>query len=195
MRRTLLAVSVVLCVLGILSLRKADANSQEAAKKPAIQANVAIPHMQPRPEDVSSIDGVIKAYYEVVSGPAEKDREWGRDATLYVPAIRFNIFSDDKHGKTTLRSLSHQEFVNESEAAMKGKAFYEHEIHRIEHRAGNVEHVLCTAEQRFALDGPVQGHSVDSLELYWDGARWWVVNANIWEVEKSGKPLPPEFLP
>jgi len=151
--------------------------------------------MQPRPADVSSIDGMIKAYYEVVSGPAEKDREWGRDATLYVPAIHFNIFSADKQGKTTVRSLSHQEFANESEAAMKGKAFYEYEIHRIEHRAGNVAHILCTAEQRFAPDGPVQGHSVDSLELYWDGARWWIVNANIWEVEKNGKPLPPEFLP
>lgn len=162
---------------------------------PASQVNVAIPHMQPRQEDVSSIDGIVKAYYEVVSGPAEKNREWERDATLYAPGIRFNIFSEDKQGKTTVRSVSHQEFVNESEVAMKGKPFYEHEIHRIAHRAGNVAHVFSTAEQRFAPDGPVQGHSVDSLEMYWDGARWWIVSANIWEVEKSGKPLPPEFLP
>jgi hypothetical protein len=195
MRRTLITVSVLLCALGILSWRRAAANTQGAKDTPTPQANVAIPPLQPRPQDVSSIDGMIKANYEVVSGPAEKAREWGRDATLYVPGIRFNIFSEDKQGKTTVRSLSHQDFVNESESAMKGKAFYEHEIHRIAHRAGNVAHILSTAEQRLAPDGPVQGHSVDSLELYWDGARWWIVNANIWEVEKSGKPLPAEFLP
>ena len=195
MRRTLAAVSVVLCTLVIFSLRRTAASTQDAGKKQASSANVAIPRVEPRLEDVSSIDGMIKAYYEVVSGPAEKQREWGRDATLYVPGMRFNIFSRDKQGRTTVRSVSHQEFVNESDAAMKGKPFYEREIHRITHRAVDVAHVLCTAEQRFAPDGPVQASGVDSLELYWDGARWWIVNANLWEMEKGGKPLPPEFLP
>jgi len=195
MRRTLAAVSVVLCTLVIFSLRRTAASAQDAGKKPATVTNVPIPHMEPRPEDVSSIDGMIKAYYEVVSGPAEKQREWGRDATLYVPGIRFNIFSQEKQGKTTVRSLSHQEFVNESEAAMKGKPFYEREVHRIAHRAGDVAHVLSTAEQRLAPDGPAQGYGVDSLELYWDGARWWIVNANLWEGDKARTPLPAEFMP
>lgn len=195
MRRMFAAVGVILCAAGLIALRKGLANAQEGAKTQASRANVAIPKMKPRPEDVSSIDGMVKAYYEVVSGPAEKPRDWGRDATLYVPGIHFTIFREGKDGKTTMRSVSHQEFVNESEAAMKGKPFYEHEIHRIAHRAGNVAHVLSTGEQRSSPDGTVQGHSIDSLELYWDGSRWWIVNANIWEVEPGGKPLPAEFLP
>jgi len=86
-------------VLGVLAVSKPAAISQGAAKPQAARSDVAIPHREPRPEDVSSIDGIVKAYYELVSGPAEKDREWGRGATLYAPGIRFIIFSQGKDGK------------------------------------------------------------------------------------------------
>jgi hypothetical protein len=158
-------------------------------------AKVAIPKIEPRPEDISTIDGMVRAYYEVVSGSAAKKREWDRDATLYIPGIRFLIFREDKNGKTSVRTLTHQEFVDESEAAMAGKAFYEREVHRITHRAGNVVHVLSTAEQKYSPDGPGEGHSIDSLEMYWDGSRWWITNANIWDVDTKAHSLPKEFLP
>ena len=185
-------VSVLTCA-SFLSLEKPQ--STPAPQKSGGGTKVAIPRIEPRSEDVSTIDGMVRAYFAVVSGPAEKKREWGRDATLYLPGIRFLIFREDKNGKTSVRTLTHQEFVDESEAAMAGKAFYEHEVHRIAHRAGNVAHVLCTAEQQYAPDGPVAGRSVDSLEMYWDGSRWWITNANIWEVETKVHPLPKEFLP
>jgi len=98
MLRTVATLSLGFAVLGALMVAKPVANLQATAKPQAARANVAIPHREPRPEDVSSIDGIVKAYYEVVSGPAEKDREWGRDATLYVPGIRFIIFSEGKDG-------------------------------------------------------------------------------------------------
>jgi hypothetical protein len=187
-------VTLSLGVLGLFGVFRPFAISQGTAKPQAAGVNVAIPHREPRPADVSSIDGIVKAYYEVVSGPAEKDRDWGRDATLYVPGIRFIIFSEGNDGKIVARSLSHQEFVNEGDPAMKGKAFYEHEIHRITHRIGNVVHVMSTTERQFEPGGTVKGHSIDSLEMFWDGARWWIASANIWEL-KPGQPLPKEFLP
>jgi hypothetical protein len=183
-------VSVLICA-SFLSVGK-----PESTPAPQLSGTrVAIPNIEPRSEDVSSIDGMVRAYFEVVSGPAEKKREWGRDATLYIPGIRFLIFREDKNGKTSVRTLTHQEFVDESEAAMAGKAFYEREVHRIAHRAGNVAHVFCTAEQKYSPDGPVEGRSVDSLEMFWDGSRWWITNANIWEVATKAQPLPKEFLP
>jgi hypothetical protein len=194
MLRTVVTLSLGLGVLGLFAVSKPVAISQGTAKQQTARVNVAITHREPRPEDVSSIDGIVKAYYEVISGPAEKEREWGRDATLYVPGIRFIVFSEGKYGETVARSLSHQEFVNDSDPAMKGKAFYEREVHRITHRIGNVAHVMSTAEQQFEPGGPVKGQSVDSLEMYWDGARWWIASANIWEL-KPGQPLPKEFLP
>jgi hypothetical protein len=63
------------------------------------------------------------------------------------------------------------------------------------HRAGNVAHVLSTSEHTALPGGPVQGRSIDSLELFFDGSRWWISGANIWDVESRNRPLPREFMP
>jgi len=44
---------------------------------------------EPRPEDVETIDGIIKAFYEVISGAKGVPRQWKRDAALYLPETRF----------------------------------------------------------------------------------------------------------
>jgi hypothetical protein len=182
-----------LCASGLLLHHPANFSSESNEQKSAA-AQVKIQQKQPRMEDVSSIDGMIKAYFEVVSGPAGQPRDWGRDATLYIPGVRFVMISKGKNGKTTAQSMSHQEFVDAGDASMVEKGFYEHEIHRITHRAGDVAHVISTAEQALTSNGPSQGRSIDSLDLYWDGSRWWIASATIWEVG-PGESLPSEFLP
>ena len=90
--------------------------------------------------------------------------------------------------------MSHQEFVDGGDAAMVETGFYESEIHRITHRVGNFVHVLSTSEHALSLKGPAQRRSIDSLDLYWDGARWWVTNVSICELSLADS-LPSEFLP
>ncbi|HET9332537.1 MAG TPA: nuclear transport factor 2 family protein, partial [Gemmatimonadota bacterium] len=46
--------------------------------------NVVVPTVETRAEDVETIDGIVAAFYEVISGPAGQPRDWGRDATLYL---------------------------------------------------------------------------------------------------------------
>lgn len=157
--------------------------------------HVSIAKIPARAEDVSTLDGIIKAYYDVISGPADQPRQWNRDATLYIPNVRFVIIHEDAAGKTTAESMTHQQFVDTSEASLSGKPFYEHEVHRITHRAGSVAHLLSTSEHMSSPTGPVQGSSVDSLELFFDGKRWWISNASIWDVASPKHPLPAEFLP
>jgi hypothetical protein len=157
--------------------------------------HVSIARIAARAEDVSTVDGMVKAYYEVVSGPAGQPRQWDRDATLYIPNVRFVIVSEDATGKATAESMSHQEFVDNSEASLGGKAFYEHEVHRVTQRAGNIVHVFSTAERSSSPDGKAEGRGIDSIELFWDGQRWWITAANLWEIDASKHPLPAEFLP
>ena len=40
------------------------------------------------PADVSSIDAIINAAYEVISGRAGKKRDWDRDRSLFLPGAR-----------------------------------------------------------------------------------------------------------
>jgi hypothetical protein len=51
--------------------------------------HVEIPTVAPRAEDVGSIDGMINAWYDVITGPAGKPRQWARDKTLYISDVRF----------------------------------------------------------------------------------------------------------
>src|SRR5688500_3465282 len=44
--------------------------------------------------DVSTIDGIVKAFYEVISGGKGVARQWSRDKTLYTPDVRFVSMSE-----------------------------------------------------------------------------------------------------
>src|SRR5260221_1167899 len=46
---------------------------------------ISIPTIAPRPEDVASIDGMIKAWYDIVTVPKGTKPDWTRDHTLYTP--------------------------------------------------------------------------------------------------------------
>src|SRR5574341_1052904 len=60
------------------------------AEKPAIKDYYGSPPddsrvPKPDPNDVSSIEGIIRASYETISGPAGKPREWERMRSLFLP--------------------------------------------------------------------------------------------------------------
>ena len=40
------------------------------------------------PSDVASIDAIITAAYDVISGPAGKKRDWTRERSLFYPGAR-----------------------------------------------------------------------------------------------------------
>jgi len=40
------------------------------------------------PADVESIDTIIGAVYDVISGPAGKKRDWDRERSLFIPGAR-----------------------------------------------------------------------------------------------------------
>jgi len=143
---------------------------------------------------VATIDGIMSAYYEVVSGPKGQPREWARDRTLHIPDVRFVAMSVDKAGKPVAEIMTHQQYVERSEPALASAGFYEKEVHRVTRRFGNIAHVFSTYESRRTQDGPVIARGINSLELFWDGQRWWIV-ANLWDQERAGNPIPGEFLP
>jgi hypothetical protein len=162
-----------------------------AAQAP--RPHVDVPTIAPRPDDVATIDGMIKAYYEVVSGPAGKPREWARDRTLYIKDLRFVSVESDKSGAVTPRIEDHQAYVDASDH-MSRRGFFEREIHRVTERFGPIAHVWSTYESRREDKGPVTARGINSIELFWDGKRWWIANA-IWTEEGPGRPIPPEYLP
>jgi hypothetical protein len=164
------------------------------AQAPDPRPHVAVPTIAARPADVATLDGIVGAYYDVISGPAGQPRQWSRDRTLYWPGIRFFAAGVKKDGTPRVNVMTHQEFVDATNDGVVRDGFVEHEIHRVTQRIGNIAHVMSTYEMRAVGTGPVTGRGVNSLDLYWDGTRWWITGA-IWDDERPGAPLPKALLP
>jgi hypothetical protein len=153
-----------------------------------------VPAISPAPQDVTSIDGMVKAYYEVITGPPGQPRQWSRDRTLYIPDLRFVAMSVNEAGQPVTSVMSHQQFVDRENPSMVKDGFDEREIHRVTERFGNIAHVWSTYETRRKPGGPLLGRGINSIELFWDGKRWWIANA-IWDDERPDNPIPKEYLP
>jgi hypothetical protein len=184
--RCYLSALIIVVLVGFAAAQPAPASH------PAPEAEV--PTIAPRTDDVASIDGIIKAFYEVISGPAGQPRQWSRDRTLYIPDIRFVAMSEDKTGHPVAQVVTHQQFVDESNAILLKEGFYESEIHRVTEKFGNIAHVFSTYESRLKVDGPIIARGINSIELFYDGKRWWIAS-NIWDDERPDNPLPQQYLP
>lgn len=162
-------------------------------QKQAATKHVEVATIAPRAEDVGSLDGIMKAFYDVISGPAGQAREWSRDRTLYISGVRFVSMNESPTGEPVARVVDHQQFVDASDNELVSKGFYEWEIHRETKRFGNISHIFSTYESRLTKDGPVIARGVNSIELFWDGKRWWIASA-IWDDERKNNPIPKDLL-
>src|SRR4051812_11940456 len=75
----------------------------------AQQPSPAIPSANPA--DVTSIDAILDAAYDVISGPAGKQRDWDRFRSLFIPEARFIIASPTKEGGVAARVLDVPSFT------------------------------------------------------------------------------------
>lgn len=184
---------IVLLLAGLLTLFGSTRISQAQDQKQNPTKHVQVPTIAPRAEDVGSLDGIMKAFYEVVSGPAGEPRQWSRDRTLYISGVRFVSLSENAKGEPVSSVMDHQQFVDASNEMVVSKGFFEWEIHRETKRFGNIAHIFSTYETRITKDGPVITRGVNSIELFWDGKRWWIASA-IWDDERKNNPIPKDLL-
>ena len=98
------------------TLRAQDQNQNQIAAR-----HVEVVAVSSRTEDVSSIDGIMKAFYEVVSGPAGEARQWSRDRTLYIPGVRFVSMGVNAKGEPAAHVMDHQQFVDSTDTDLPRK--------------------------------------------------------------------------
>ena len=145
---------------------------------------IKVESIAPRPDDVGSIDGLMRAFYDVVNIAPDAPRQWARDRTLYSPWIRF------VGSGRGLKVYDHQSLVDDTEPMVQ-HGFRERELHRIVRKYGNIAQIESSYE---TLSGPRSelSRGVNYLQLYHDGARWWVTSV-IWQSESAEHPIPPEL--
>ena len=146
-----------------------------------------------RPEDVRTLDGIMKAYYDVVSGPVGSRPDQARDHTLHHPDARITLIDRQADGTATASIVTLDEFYRRTGAGPRKKAFYESEIHRTSQRIGALVHVWSTYQSTEVPGGPPFSRGINSIQLFWDGARFWITSW-VFDDERHGNRVPPEYL-
>ena len=144
--------------------------------------------------DFATIDGIITAMYESISGRKGEPRQWDRDRTLHHPKALL-IPAKQASGGPAAGVFDFDEFVASRAPYLDATDFYEVEIGRQEFRFGVIAHVLSSYEARTAPApaGKVLRRGVNSIQLMHDGERWWILST-LWDNEREGVTLPPELV-
>jgi hypothetical protein len=161
--------------------------------------------MNPKPADVSSIDAIVTAAYDAISGPAAKERDWNRLRSLFVAGARMIPTSKEADGDGAAKQerpngglvpnvLDVEGFIARVEPFFEKSGFYEKEIARRTERFGQIAHAWSTYESRHsATDAEPFMRGINSIQLFNDGRRWWIVSI-YWQHESDESPIPDDYL-
>ena len=148
-----------------------------------------------RPVDVATVDGIVAALYDVISGTAGQPRDWDRMRSLFAPEGRLMAVGARPEGGYALRAMTVEDYIARNSKAFATMGFFEREAARSTETFGQIVHVFSTYESRHARgDAEPFQRGINSIQLYNDGKRWWIVNL-LWRAEDASLRLPERYLP
>ena len=144
-------------------------------------------------DEVGTLDGIIKAYYDVVTVKKGEKVSYTRDSLLHVPNPSVGMAKRDKDGHVKIKLITLKQFHEESDDMLEKNGFYEKEISRKVENFGAVFHVWSTYETRNTEYGPVIDRGINSIQLYFDGTRFWILSW-VFDEESKVQPIPKKYL-
>jgi hypothetical protein len=167
------------------------------------------------PADVASIDAIITAAYDVISGPAGQKRDWDRERSLFIPGARlisttakpgvtrrggFVLRRTGDEGQVTSESkiapqvLDVEAYIARVDPDFEKNGFFETEIARRTEQFGHIAHVWSTYESRHKEDDPEPFmRGINSIQLLYDDKRWWIITI-YWQHESPEDQIPAKYL-
>jgi hypothetical protein len=182
----------VLLLLALAAAIMAGASSEAFAQQPPAAAQPAPPPA--KPEDVASVDAILAALYDVISGPAGQKRDWDRLRTLFVPDARLIPMGPRPNGGFGARVLTVEDYIKLAGPSLERDGFFEREIGRVTERYGHMVHAFSAYDSKRTLaDAQPFMRGINSIQMMNDGTRWWIVTV-LWESERPDNPIPEKYL-
>jgi hypothetical protein len=182
-------------VLLLILASLAAAQQQPAAPSPQPSAAAAAQPAEAsaaKPGDVDSVDHIIAALYDVISGPAGQPRDWNRFRSLFLSEGRLVPNNVRPDGTITHAVLSADDYVKRASGAFAQQGFFENESARTQERFANIAHIFSTYESRHEKGGQPFAKGINSIQLLHDGHRWFIVTV-MWQAESPQAQIPPEY--
>ena len=174
----------------------AGQEKKEAAPTASAQAGAKSAEEAPaaKPDDVKSLDAIVAAVYDVISGPPGA-RDWNRFNSLFAKDARLIAVRVPKPGggKPNLATMTPSGYAELAGKYFIDHGFFEHELSRKTDAYGAMTHIYSTYESRETKDGKPIDRGINSMEFFFDGERWWCVEI-YWDSERPGNPIPEKYL-
>jgi hypothetical protein len=176
----------------VLSPRPAHAQAS-VIRPPSVDST---PRPAANASDVASLEAILKALYDVISGPAGQERDWNRMRSLFAPNARLMPSRARPDGSADVAVLSVDDYITQVGPRLEQGGFFEREIARTSQEFGHVVHAFSTYESRrhAELSEKPLARGINSIQLLRDGSRWWVVSI-FWDSERADNPIPSKYLP
>jgi hypothetical protein len=193
MKLALLALTATLAVsnpaFAQSTSEKSPVQQRVTSSQPAPDSFANVPPA--KPNDVKSIDSIMAALYNVISGPPG-ERDWNRFRSLFMPGAHLTSTGKAPDGSVRVHPNSVDEYASGAGGYFLKNGFFENPIvNRIE-TFGNVAQVFSSYESRHVAGEAPFARGINSLQLLNDGKRWWIVSI-LWDSERPDNPLPKEF--
>jgi hypothetical protein len=187
---------LVLTLVCTAAIAQQPSSAPAPAPKPLVGSIAAHPEWpKAKPEDVKSVDAILAALYDVISGPKGKARDWDRMRSLFIPDARLipsRVNKDTQQVDAIVLSIDG--YIARSSTTMTTNGFFEHSIHNQVEQFGNIAHVWSTYESRHNADDATPfARGINSIQLLKDGDRYWIVNI-FWDSERPDSPIPEKYL-
>jgi len=185
-----LCIVIATCIL--CSTLSAQTASAPPAKAPTGAIGTHPEWPKAKAADVDSIDHILGALYDVISGPAHQPRDWGRMRSLFVPGAQLIPVRASATG-ADLVQFSIDGYIARASAVMEADGFFENGIHNEVMQFGNMVDVFSTYESRHTLaDAAPFARGINSIQLLKDGNRYWIVNI-FWDAERPDSKIPAKY--
>jgi len=144
-------------------------------------------------KDVETIDAIVEALYATISGEKGEARDWDRFRYLFIPEARLIPTSKNQDGKLVYSVSTPEEFLQRANQGFVENGFYEYETNRSTEDYGHVVHLFSTyASKRSKYDAEPFNTGINSIQLFNDGDRWWVVTI-YWAHNTPYNPIPEKY--
>jgi hypothetical protein len=139
-------------------------------------------------QDVKSIDAIISAYYDVVSGSSQDPWQFERDKYIHSKHAVITRLDDNGNG------VSHPLEVEYIPLALSPKEnFYEKELKRTISQFGNMAQVWSAFEIRTDPNIASEIRGLNSIQLHYEKGRWWIDSWTC-EMESDKNSLVNDFM-
>lgn len=145
------------------------------------------------PADVESLDAVVAALYDVISGEAGEARDWDRMRSLFIPGARLIPSGPDQQGQFGHRVMTLEDWISGAEGSFAQRPFYEKEIGRSTDEWGSLVQMFSAYDSRTSPEAEPFTRGINSIQAMHDGERWWIVTV-YWTAERPDLPLPDEYV-